>query len=134
MWVRYAKECELGGRGVNPCEETFSGLHADLFRVIVMRIGMTGRHMRGSPQQCPPTYPFSSQEPPNATELSSHSKTTKPLDVSSRGFAKWRIPDLNRWPLACHASALPAELIPRRCAHTVWFGLHQIDRLSGTQR
>ena len=24
----------------------------------------------------------------------------------------WRIPGSNRWPLACHASALPAELIP----------------------
>ena len=25
----------------------------------------------------------------------------------------WRIPGSNRWPLACHASALPAELIPQ---------------------
>ena len=24
----------------------------------------------------------------------------------------WRIAGSNRWPLACHASALPTELIP----------------------
>ena len=27
----------------------------------------------------------------------------------------WRLPGSNRWPLACHASALPAELNPQMC-------------------
>lgn len=31
----------------------------------------------------------------------------------SRIYKVWRISDLNRWPIACKAIALPTELIPR---------------------
>ena len=40
----------------------------------------------------------------------------------------WRIPGSNRWPLACHASALPAELIPHNFPEMVASGKRMLKQ------
>ena len=44
----------------------------------------------------------------------SQSETEVPDFHKNNGFLEWRYGDSNPGPLACHASALPAELYPRR--------------------
>ena len=48
---------------------------------------------------------------PPKTNFSKKKSTILPTKYSAFW---WRIPGSNRWPLACHASALPAELIPHK--------------------
>ena len=77
-------------------------------------------------KQCSPQKPASA-------------KRKAPYFLRSTVLFWWRIAGSNRWPLACHASALPAELIPHKiqeanlldgvfcwefeCRRTIWLGV-----------
>ena len=49
------------------------------------------------------------------SQKSASAKRKAPYFLRSTVLFWWRIAGSNRWPLACHASALPAELNPQMC-------------------
>src|SRR5574343_2000073 len=53
--------------------------------------------------------------------------------VSAATSNWWRYAGSNRRPLACHASALPAELYPRKIRGTAGTGQNYTDVFSGLQ-